>query len=1198
MMTQNQPYLDSFFSELNSPKAGKTPRYGNLIGCSLSLLASYIVQHHNLIHQAPVVLWVPDRTSAEHYRQALTFFLKGPALPLSVLPDWETLPYDHFSPPSSIISERLKLLYQLPTWQKGVLIVPLCAGMQRLPPQSYVHTHSFTMACGERCSAVQWREHLTRYGYQHVAQVVAPGELSVRGSILDVFPSGSKTPWRIDLLDDEIDSIRAFDPDTQRSLPQKSGAHTVQSVEILPAYEYPLDQDSIARFRQAWHKQFAGNPSDCPLYQRVSQGQPSAGLEYYLPLFFEKTDTLFDYLPEQTLFLLTEGLNQAAEQYWKLLNTRYEQYRHDYTRPLLAPVELCLPTPDMMGHLKQFCGVSLQSSPTKTEAIEKGEKDFAAQALPDITVQPRAKVPLKALAEFLQNSVSLHQAQAQSQPQSQPRVLFCCETLGRREVVLELLATLSIYPTPVETWQQFLDSDISQAIVVAPIDNSVVLTALNIIIISEFQLVGHSAVQQRKRKPTQHAQDMTQFIYSLAELAVDDLVVHVEYGIGRYLGLEVITTQGQAAEYLKLSYADEAKLYIPITDLHLISRYTGIEPSQVQLSHLGTKKWQKAKEKAAARARDAAAELLDVYAQRAQQAGLAFEKPDADYQQFEQAFPFELTPDQAQAIDSVIADMTSPHPMDRLICGDVGFGKTEVAMRAAFLCVKSHKQVMLLVPTTVLASQHTKRFKDRFAQWPIKIETLSRSQPLKVQQRLLEELREGKLDIVIGTHKLLSKKIAIKNLGLLIVDEEHRFGVRQKEHIKSLRANVDILTLTATPIPRTLNLSLVSLRDISIIATPPQKRLPVKTFIHEYSDTLLQEAIRRELLRGGQVYFLHNSVKTIASKAQELVELVPGATIKVAHGQMSSQAMEGVMDDFYHQRFNILVCTTIIESGIDIPTVNTIIIEKADKFGLAQLHQLRGRVGRSHHQAYAYFMTRPASLLTADAIKRLDAIASLDNLGAGFMLAHHDLEIRGAGELLGEGQSGHMEAIGFDLYMKLLNAAIESIKKGILPSHNGGDALLEHSLNKAGVTVELDASALIPDTYIADVHTRLVLYKRLAQVTQKKALEALQVEMIDRFGLLPVPAKNLMKLTELKLKLSSQGVKAVKVNGQVGQIEFYESAPIDISRVMALIQKHSKQYKLLDGHRLQFAVATAATKTASVDEQIQAVVTLLGQVVV
>jgi transcription-repair coupling factor (superfamily II helicase) len=1085
------------------------------------------------------LLVVTEETAQAHHleRELHFFFNHHAATNIHIFPDWEILPYDHFSPHPDIISERLAALYQLPRSQQGILLVSASTLMHRLPPRSHLEAQSLVIEQGQRLNVETFREELVKAGYHAVSQVMAHGEYAVRGSLLDIFPMGSNVPFRIDLFDDEVDSLRTFDPETQRT------AEKISAVRLLPAHEFPLTPAAITEFRQNWREHFQGNPLQSPLYEAISHGEAAAGIEYYLPLFFPQTQTLFDYLPEQTLVVQVGDIYAAAQRFWQEVHQRHEQLRYDNTRPILSPLEVVQSVDEVFAGFKPWVQVQLQAA---SIADKSHATDAAVLMPPQFPVQHGAAQPLQALQDWLTTTDA--------------RVLFVAETAGRREVLLNLLDTIQVSPKHYETWSEFLADDAAIGITLAALDQGLQLINPAVVIITESQLFGPQVLQRRLRKRA--VQDPDTIIRDITELKIGDPVVHIDHGVGRYLGLQLITAGETAAEYLTLEYHGGAKLYVPVTHLQLIGRYTGADVQHAPLHKLGSGQWEKVKRKAREKIQDVAAELLNIYARRAATTGFAFAPPNQDYLAFAAAFPFETTPDQQRAIDQVIDDMVSPRCMDRVVCGDVGFGKTEVAMRAAFLAAQSHRQVAVLVPTTLLAEQHLHSFQDRFANWPIRIAALSRFRSAREQTAILEEIKQGKIDIVIGTHKLLQPSVQFKSLGLLIVDEEHRFGVQQKERIKAMRAEVDLLTLTATPIPRTLNMALASIRDLSIIATPPLKRLSVKTFVREYQPALVYEAVMRETLRGGQVYFLHNEVETIERIADELHTLLPEARIGIAHGQMRESALERVMTDFYHQRFNVLLSTTIIESGIDIPTANTIIIRRADRFGLAQLHQLRGRVGRSHHQAYAYLLTPPPNALTSDAKKRLEAIAMLEDLGSGFLLATQDLEIRGAGELLGEEQSGHVQELGLSLYTTMLEETVQALKSGKQP-------LLDQPTHP-GVEINFKAPALIPDDYLPDVQTRLVLYKRIAGCKTDTALDDMQAEMIDRFGLLPVPVQNLFKFAALKLRAEPLGLKKIQVADKQGVLEFSADPAINTLALIQMVQKQPQRYQFMGTEKVKF----------------------------
>jgi len=1113
------------------PAASGKQHWGNLPGAALSLAIAEAASNAKRF----TLLLTADSQSAERLQEELAFF--APELSVLHFPDWETLPYDLFSPHQDIISQRIATLYQLPELSHGVLVVPITTALHRLAPKRFLLGSSLVLDVGQKLDVEQMRLRLEAAGYRCVDTVYEHGEFAVRGALIDIFPMGSALPYRIDLFDDEIETLRTFDPENQRSIDK------VESIRLLPAREFPLKKEAVTGFRARFRERFDVDFRRCPIYQDLSTGITPAGIEYYLPLFYEETATLFDYLPEDSQVFSLPGIEQAAEQFWTDVRNRYEERRVDPQRPLLPPAELFVPVEDCFARLKQWPRVVASQ-----EDVEPGigRERYSAQALPDLAIEAKAGEPLGKLRHFLESYPG--------------RVLFTAESAGRREVLLELLARLKLRPQEVEGWSGFLDSDERLAITIAPLDEGLLLDELALI--AESPLFGQRVMQRRRREKGRG--DGDNVIKNLTELREGSPVVHIDHGVGRYQGLVTLEIEGQAQEFLLLQYADEAKLYVPVASLHLIARYTGSDDALAPLHRLGSETWQKAKRKAAEQVRDVAAELLDIYARRAARQGYAFKDPQVDYETFAAGFPFEETPDQQTAIDAVREDLLSAKPMDRLVCGDVGFGKTEVAMRAAFIAVHGGKQVAVLVPTTLLAQQHYNSFRDRFADWPVRVEVMSRFKSAKEVQSAIAELAEGKIDILIGTHKLLQDDVKFSNLGLVIIDEEHRFGVRQKEQLKALRSEVDILTLTATPIPRTLNMSIAGMRDLSIIATPPARRLSVRTFVMEANNPTIKEALLRELLRGGQVYYLHNDVKTIEKCAADLAELVPEARIAIGHGQMRERDLEQVMSDFYHKRFNVLVASTIIETGIDVPSANTIIIERADKFGLAQLHQLRGRVGRSHHQAYAYLLTPPRKQMTDDAQKRLEAIANAQDLGAGFVLATHDLEIRGAGELLGEGQSGQIQAVGFTLYMEMLERAVKAIRKGEQPN-------LEQPLG-GGPEINLRLPALIPDDYLPDVHARLILYKRIANAADEDGLKELQVEMIDRFGLLPEPTKNLVRLTLLKLQAEKLGIVKIDAGPQGGRIEFSADTSVDPLVLIKLIQSQPNRYKFEGATMFKFQV--------------------------
>ncbi len=1109
------------------PAAGGRQHWSNLSGASLSLAIAEAARRASSL----TLVLTPDSQSAERLEDELAFF--APQLPVLQFPDRETLPYDLFSPHQDISSQRIATLCRLPELDRGVLVVPLSTALHRLAPPGFLLGSSLMLDTGQKLDAAALRSRLEAAGYRCAETVYEHGEFAIRGALIDLFPMGSDQPFRIDLFDDDIESLRTFDPETQRS------TRTVEQIRLLPAREFPLHKDAISAFRNRFREHFDVDFRHCPVYQDLSSGITPAGIEYYLPLFFDQVATLFDYLPGNTQVFSLPGIEQAAETFWTDVRSRYEERRHDPERPLLPPAELFLPVEDCFARLKRWPRVIADPA-----SAGPGQECFPCQSMPALAIDARASEPLGALRHYLEHFPG--------------RVLFTAESAGRREVLLELLGRLKIRPQAFDSWPDFLASGQRLGISIAGLQEGLQLDSLAVV--AESQLFGQRVMQRRRREKNRDSGENV--IRNLTELHEGAPVVHIDHGVGRYRGLVTLEVEGQAAEFLMLEYADDARLYVPVASLHLIARYSGADDAQAPLHRLGSEQWQKARRKAAEQVRDVAAELLDIYARRAARQGFAFQDPGADYDTFSAGFPFEETPDQQAAIDAVRADLLAPRPMDRLVCGDVGFGKTEVAMRAAFITAHSGRQVAVLVPTTLLAQQHYNSFRDRFAGWPVTVEVMSRFKSAREQEKAVAGLAAGQIDIVIGTHKLLQGDIRFKDLGLVIIDEEHRFGVRHKEQLKNLRSEVDILTLTATPIPRTLNMAVSGMRDLSIIATPPARRLSVRTFVMEQQQPVIKEALLRELLRGGQVYYLHNEVKTIEKCARELAGLVPEARIAIGHGQMRERELEQVMSDFYHKRFNVLVASTIIETGIDVPSANTIIIERADRFGLAQLHQLRGRVGRSHHQAYAYLLTPAKTQMTDDAQKRLEAIAGAQDLGAGFILATHDLEIRGAGELLGEGQSGQIQAVGFSLYMDMLERAVKAIRKGEQPS-------LDQPL-ASGMDINLRLPALIPDDYLPDVHARLILYKRIASAETQDALRELQVEMIDRFGLLPEPVKNLMRQTALKLQAEPLGITRIEAGPQGGRIEFSPQTCINPLVLVKMIQTQPTRYRLEGATQLRF----------------------------
>ncbi|HGM0116291.1 TPA: transcription-repair coupling factor [Neisseria gonorrhoeae] len=1200
------------------PKPREKSRWFNLSQGSLPLALARYLPHKRL-----KAVLTQDAEQALRLQTAWRFF--RPHDTAVFLPDWETLPYERFSPHQDLVSERLSALWQIKSGAADVLFVPVATAMQKLPPVPFLAGRTFWLKTGQTLDIGRLKTDLVDAGYNHVSHVVAAGEFAVRGGIVDLFPMGSETPYRIDLFDDEIDSIKTFDTDTQRTI------SPVSEIRLLPAHEFPTDSEAQKIFRSRFREEVDGNPNDAAVYKAVSNGHFGAGVEYYLPLFFEnELETLFDYIGEDALFVSLGDVHAEANRFWNDVKSRYAMAQGDETYPPLLPQHLYLSADVFAGRLKNY-GQVLPDVSGK------------AHSLPDLAVNRQSDEPLQALKDF--------------QTAFDGRILLCAESLGRRETMLGFLQQNGLKAKPVSDWQGFLSAHEPLMITVAPLaygfklgglqsssqqqtvpasegegkavtdqtefsasatnplpsplpqereqsaaavsdglkaaavstESSLYLVASDlhgqtrqqsapspvgegwgegkavaaqsaIAVITEsdlYQYVARSRVHNRRKK---HAAVSDGLLRDLAEINIGDPVVHEEHGIGRYTGLVTMDLGGETNEMMLLEYAGEAQLYVPVSQLHLISRYSGQAHESVALHKLGSGAWNKAKRKAAEKARDTAAELLNLYAQRAAQSGHKFEINESDYQAFADGFGYEETEDQAAAIATVIKDLTQAKPMDRLVCGDVGFGKTEVALRAAFVAVMGGKQVAVLAPTTLLVEQHAQNFADRFADFPVKVASLSRFNNSKATKATLEGMADGTVDIVIGTHKLVQDDIKFKNLGLLIIDEEHRFGVRQKEQLKRLRANVDILTMTATPIPRTLSMALEGLRDFSLITTAPSRRLAVKTFVKPFSEGSVREAVLRELKRGGQVFFLHNEVDTIENMRERLETLLPEARIGVAHGQLRERELEQVMRDFLQQRFNVLLCSTIIETGIDIPNANTIIINRADKFGLAQLHQLRGRVGRSHHQAYAYLLT--PEYITKDAEKRLDAIAAADELGAGFTLAMQDLEIRGAGEILGEGQSGEMMQVGFTLYTEMLKQAVRDLKKGRQPDL---DAPL-------GITTEikLHSPALLPEDYCPDIHERLVLYKRLAVCETVQKINAIHEELVDRFGLTEQPVKTLIESHHLRLAAKELGIDAIDATSEAVTVTFGKHHCIDPTGIILLIQT-DKKYRLAGADKLRFA---------------------------
>lgn len=1085
--------------------------------------------------QCPFLIVTQDAQQAQQLASELRFFTQKNTV---IFPDWETLPYDRFSAHQDIISARLIALYLQTQQSPAFLIAQMSSLLHFLVPEEHLNKFSLVLKVGQRLDRDQFVERLDQAGYQRVSQVMEHGDYAIRGGILDLFPMGGLEAIRVDWLDDEVDTLRVFDTQSQMSLKQLS------EITILPAKEYPLNEANIHHFRQAWRDIFPDvNHTKNVLFQSVSKGKQAAGLEYYLPLFYEKMSSIFDYLADNTTLILVDELHQAAEKFWIDVNERWQLARLSTDYPALPPEKLFITTDVFFAQMKRYQRYQLLSASSNPEKVF-----WHSEQIPSIQIDASRRDSLWRLKDWLTQLAN-------------QKVLLAAESLGRREVLIEMLSKSQIQVMRAEGWDDFqAQQEPGLYLTVANIERPCLLS--HHLLITEQQLLGEQVKQKRRRKQhSQHAEFMDG-IRSLAELEIGDPIVHLEHGVGRFLGLEVLTVNGLMREFVTLSYADEDKLYVPVTDLQQISRYAGGDPEHAPLHKLGTDRWQKVRKQALEKVRDVAAELLDLYAKRAARHGHAFNYFEEDYLRFSSQFAFETTDDQQSAIDAVLKDMQSSRPMDRLVCGDVGFGKTEVAMRAAFMSVHNNKQVAVLVPTTLLANQHLQNFRDRFASWPVRIEALSRFGSGKSQKEIIADIHEGKVDIVIGTHKLLQEDVKFKDLGLIIIDEEHRFGVKQKEILKQVRSEVDILAMTATPIPRTLSMAFADLRDMSIIATPPAKRQSIQTFVQTWNTDLVKEACNRELRRGGQIYCLFNDVDKMPLFTDELQTLLPDAKIAMAHGQMPEKELEQVMRQFYHRQFQILVCTTIIETGIDIPNANTILIIRADKFGLAQLHQLRGRVGRSHHKAYAYLFTAPEESLSTDAKKRLEAIARHDQLGAGFALATQDLEIRGAGELLGHEQSGAMHEIGFELYSQLLDKAVRAYKRGEIPDLSE----LEH----AGCEIDIAIPAYIPEDYLPDINARLVIYKRLSACDSEDEVHQLQVEMIDRFGLLPIAVQQLVALHQIKLQAYPLGIVKIEGNAKFLRLHFNDKPHIDPMMIIKLIQQQPKSYQLEGANKLKY----------------------------
>ncbi|MCO8082252.1 transcription-repair coupling factor [Acinetobacter lwoffii] len=1122
-------------SQLNLPqlKAGEKRWLGNLQGSSTALLLKEIVQQQSR-------LFIVIARNNQHLGQ-LESELEFYGIKPTIFPDWEILPYDRLSPHQDIVSERLAILSNMP--KTGVLLLSASTLAQRVAPTSWILGEHFDIHVSQKFDLEQQKKKLIQAGYHLVDTVYDPGEFAVRGSIMDIYASGQEAPIRIDLFDDEIESLKFFDAETQRT------TQSLQQFTVLPAQEFPL-KEGRATFRDRYAEFFpTANPKKNPIYQDVMDGIVSPGIEFYLPLFFsaeamQGQSSLISYLPKNGIVITDKALDESLSQFWQDVVRRYEDRRHNVDQPIMPPESLFFQTNQVLEQLNQFARIIAAQTSFDQKA---GVLNLDTQLPPRLPVDPKREKPFHEVKKYID--------------QANHPVLLVAESAGRRESLKDALRpSLGDIPT-VENFDSFIQSLYAIAITNAPLERGLVLTD-RVSVISENQLYEHRVVQRRRKRQQEVSEEF--LIRSLTELTMGAPVVHIDYGVGRYAGLVTLSIDDQDHEFLQLDYADAAKVYVPVTNLHLISRYSGGDPDLAPLHKLGTDAWNKAKRKALEQIHDVAAELLHIQARRSSKPGISFEVDQSLYMQFSSGFAYEETLDQANAIEATLHDMQQAKPMDRLVCGDVGFGKTEVAMRAAFVAVQNNRQVAILVPTTLLAQQHYDSFKDRFADWPVRIEVLSRFGSSKAHTKTIDDLIEGKVDIVIGTHKILQENVQFKNLGLMIVDEEHRFGVRDKERIKAMRADVDMLTLTATPIPRTLNMAFSGMRDLSIIATPPARRLAVKTFVQEHTDDTIKEAILRELLRGGQVYFLHNEVDTIDRAAEHIRKLVPEARVIVAHGQMRERELEQVMQQFYHKEYNVLVCSTIIETGIDVPNANTILIERADKLGLAQLHQLRGRVGRSHHQAYAYLMVPSLKALKGDAEKRLDAIQRASTLGAGFMLATEDLEIRGAGELLGEQQSGSMQAIGYSLYMEMLEKATKAIQKGKTPNFDAPLSLTAE--------ITLHMPALIPDEYLGDVHQRLLFYKRISNTDTQEKLDNIRMELIDRFGIPPQPVKQLFAVHQIRLKAEQLGITKIDISSQGGHIEFAPDTPVQAMTIIQMMQKHPTYFRMDGGQRLKVMV--------------------------
>ena len=1129
--------------------AGLTDNWGALFGSSEALALIEFAESNNQV----VIYIAKDIAHYDEIRKALNFF--NSSLEILEFSSWEVLAFDHFSPHPDIVSSRLKTLARLSTLKSGIVITTLETVSQRLCPTDYIDKYSLNLIKGQTLEIETFITKLIKIGYRRVATVMEQGEFSIKGALIDLYPMGTKLPYRIDLFDNEIDSIRTFDANSQRSI------EVINSIYLLPAREFASDHESISTFKSNYLSEF-GNTNGF-IYDEVNEGRFPGGIEFYLPLFFEQTSSLFDFFNNEPIIAYRKGLNEEMKIQSNELLERFEHCKNSLERLPLEVNKVFLNHEQFFRELKDKKQVQIQAS--KLE--QKAALNFSSSILPPLKIEAQTKKPLNKLINFIENFDG--------------KVLIVCESEGRQSVLNDLLSSYNLTALDCLSWIDFIKQNNKLCITNASLNEGILCN--QIAIITENNLFGQDAVNQKRRRRAKH-KDFDEAIKSLVEIQLGDPIVHEHYGVGRYLGLKSKTFDDNQQDFLSLEYANGSILMVPVAALNLISRYSGASSDNAPLHKLGSQQWTKAKRKASEALYDVAAELLEIYAKRQSQKGFAYPAPSDSYSSFVSSFAFEETPDQLKTMDDVLLDMQSDKPMDRLVCGDVGFGKTEIAMRAAFLAVEAGKQVAILVPTTLLASQHRQTFNDRFSKFPIMIKSLSRFQNTKEQIQIKSELKEGKIDIIIGTHKLIQGTIEYKNLGLIIIDEEHRFGVKQKESLKKIRGQSDILTMTATPIPRSLNMALGALKELSIIASPPAKRTAIQTFVDEWDDESIKEACSRELHRGGQIFVVHNDIDTIDNMAESLSSLMPNINVRVAHGQMPTKELEQIMADFYHQRFQLLVCTTIIETGIDIPSANTIIINNAQNFGLAQLHQLRGRVGRSHHKAYAYLVIKSHQSITLDAKKRLDALASLEELGAGFMLANHDLEIRGAGDLLGENQSGKISEIGFNLYHDLLKRTIQAIKNN--EKFDIKDALVEE------VEINTGIACIIPETYLSDVHERLILYKRIASASDDDELKELKIEMIDRFGLLPDSTKNLFESTSLKLYSKEIGIDKITIYDDKSEITLKEKNSVDASKIINLIQSNSQIFQLKNQNTLIYKETMDADYS-----RIEKISKLLGSIV-